>query len=333
MDEAGKVVASGSEEHENFSVPSRAGRNRIRGTGGGPAESPFARRCSLPICDADDIACVGFSGQMHGAVLLDSADEVVRSAIIWCDQRSEAQSHELEEIVRPRHADSAHLQSSADQFHADEISLGARDRTGKLGTGRARHAAERLRALPSHRGTAIDMADASGTLLLDVTNRRWSAEVLSKTGIDEGLLPRSVRIARGLRQSFGCRCGSHRPEGGTPVVAGAGDQAAGPSAWASPAPARSAQPSELPAWCLPRPIVPRWIPRTVSYFLPRDSWTLARHGRDAGGGILSALVSRSIRGGIVPECRRKMAAIRTTSSPKKPAQRPLALRARSGRPI
>ena len=41
------------------------------------------------------IGCVGFSGQMHGAVLLDSHDEVVRPALIWCDQRTEAQVQEL----------------------------------------------------------------------------------------------------------------------------------------------------------------------------------------------------------------------------------------------
>ena len=71
------------------------------------------------------------------------------------------------------------------------------------------------------------MADASGTLLLDVANRKWSAEVLAKTGIDLKLLP-------GLFESPEV-CGRVSPAGadatglraGTPVVAGAGDQAAG----------------------------------------------------------------------------------------------------------
>jgi xylulokinase len=74
---------------------------------------------------------------------------------------------------------------------------------------------------------AIDMADASGTLLLDVTNRRWSTEVLSKSGIDVALLPAlhesphvCGKISAAGAEATGLRIG-------TPVVAGAGDQAAG----------------------------------------------------------------------------------------------------------
>jgi xylulokinase len=74
---------------------------------------------------------------------------------------------------------------------------------------------------------AIDVADASGTLLLDVAHRRWSNEVLSKAGIDAGLLPAlhespqvCGKVSEGGAEATGLRAG-------TPVVAGAGDQAAG----------------------------------------------------------------------------------------------------------
>lgn len=74
---------------------------------------------------------------------------------------------------------------------------------------------------------AIDMADASGTLMLDVARRAWSAEVLSKTGIDRELLPSlgeapdvCGKISAGGAAATGLKAG-------TPVVAGAGDQAAG----------------------------------------------------------------------------------------------------------
>ena len=98
MDETGRVVASGSEEHEAFVSP-RPGwaeqdpRDWWRACG-----SAVRKALQASHLRADEISCVGFSGQMHGAVLLDSADEVVRSAIIWCDQRSEAQSIELEKL-------------------------------------------------------------------------------------------------------------------------------------------------------------------------------------------------------------------------------------------
>ncbi|MGA2101105.1 MAG: FGGY family carbohydrate kinase, partial [Candidatus Sulfotelmatobacter sp.] len=98
IDSLGSIVASASAEHENFASPRP----------GWAEQDPhdWWKACGLAVRKAlqtsgqrpEDIACVGFSGQMHGAVLLDSADEVVRPAIIWCDQRSEAQSRELEQM-------------------------------------------------------------------------------------------------------------------------------------------------------------------------------------------------------------------------------------------
>ena len=74
---------------------------------------------------------------------------------------------------------------------------------------------------------AIDMADASGTLLLDVANRRWSREMLDAAGIDERLLPALFESPDvcGKISAEGAAATGLKP--GTPVVAGAGDQAAG----------------------------------------------------------------------------------------------------------
>ena len=74
---------------------------------------------------------------------------------------------------------------------------------------------------------AIDMADASGTLLLDVTNRRWSSEVLNKTGIKEGLLPALFESPQVCGKISAAGAEATGLRSGTPVVAGAGDQAAG----------------------------------------------------------------------------------------------------------
>jgi len=74
---------------------------------------------------------------------------------------------------------------------------------------------------------AIDQADASGTLLLDVAKRTWSAEVLSGTGIEKDFLPalyESPEICGKLNAQGAAATGLKI---GTPVVAGAGDQAAG----------------------------------------------------------------------------------------------------------
>jgi len=227
MDETGRVVASGSEEHEAFVSP-RPGwaeqdpRDWWRACGS-------AVRKALQTSDlrADEMSCVGFSGQMHGAVLLDSADEVVRSAIIWCDQRSEAQSVELEKLFGREALIQLTCNPPLTNFTLTKL-LWVRE-TEPANWARVAHVMlpkdyVRFR-LTGER--AIDMADASGTLLLDVANRRWSREVLSKSGIDVGLLPAlhespavCGKVSAAGAEATGLRAG-------TPVVAGAGDQAAG----------------------------------------------------------------------------------------------------------
>ncbi|HEY1679316.1 MAG TPA: xylulokinase [Candidatus Sulfotelmatobacter sp.] len=227
MDERGKVVASASAEHENFASPQPGWAEQD--------SRDWWRACGAAVKQAlrtsglrgDDVACVGFSGQMHGAVLLDGADEVVRPAIIWCDQRSEAQSRELEEMFGRSTLIQLTCNPPLTNFTLTKL-LWVRE-TEPANWARVAHVMlpkdyVRFR-LTGER--AIDMADASGTLLLDVTNRRWSAEVLSKTGIGKELLPALFespavcgKISAAGAEATGLRAG-------TPVVAGAGDQAAG----------------------------------------------------------------------------------------------------------
>lgn len=164
---------------------------------------------------------------MHGAVLLDSADEVVRKAIIWCDQRSEAQGHELEELFGPGRLIQLTCNPPLTNFTLTKL-LWVRE-TEPQNWSRVAHVMlpkdyVRFR-LTGER--AIDVADASGTLLLDVAHRAWSSEVLSKTGIEKGMLPALFESAQvcGKVSAAGAEATGLRI--GTPVVAGAGDQAAG----------------------------------------------------------------------------------------------------------
>jgi xylulokinase len=227
MDAAGKVIASGSEDHEAFVSPKP----------GWAEQDPrdWWRACGLAVrkalrsanLSANDIACVGFSGQMHGAVLLDSADQVVRSAIIWCDQRSAAQTHELEKLFGRDALIQLTCNPPLTNFTLTKL-LWVRENEPANWV-RVAHVMlpkdyVRFR-LTGER--AIDMADASGTLLLDVANRRWSSEVLSKSGIDVGLLPalHESPAVCGKISTVGAEATGLRV--GTPVVAGAGDQAAG----------------------------------------------------------------------------------------------------------
>ena len=97
MDAGGRVTASGTDEHQPFASPQPGWAEQDPGD--------WWRACGIAVKKAlqksgvrgEEIACVGFSGQMHGAVLLDAAGEVVRPALIWCDQRTEKQARELSE--------------------------------------------------------------------------------------------------------------------------------------------------------------------------------------------------------------------------------------------
>src|SRR5579871_5618230 len=225
MDERGAVIASASAEHDHFASP-RPGwaeqnpRDWWRACG-------EAVRKVLQQVPADDVACVGFSGQMHGAVLLDSADEVVRPAIIWCDQRSEAQCQELEQLFGRLALIRLTCNPPLTNFTLTKL-LWVRE-TEPKNWERVAHMLlpkdyVRFR-LTGER--AIDMADASGTLLLDVANRRWSTEVPSKTGIKSTILPALFESPEVCGHVSAAGFEATGLRAGTPVVAGAGDQAAG----------------------------------------------------------------------------------------------------------
>jgi xylulokinase len=164
---------------------------------------------------------------MHGAVLLDENNEVIRPALIWCDQRTESQTHELERTIGRPELINLTCNPPLTNFTLTKL-LWVReheprnwDRVRKVMLPKDY---VRLRLTGE---SATDVADASGTLLLDVANRCWSSEVLRRTGIDISLLPALFESQQ--------ICGRISAEGAnatglaaaTPVVAGAGDQAAG----------------------------------------------------------------------------------------------------------
>jgi len=164
---------------------------------------------------------------MHGAVMLDEHMQVVRPALIWCDVRTEPQCRDLTSKIGAERLIQLTCNPALPNFtltkflwvRENEPENWKRVRSVMLPKDYVRF------RLTGDR--AIDMADASGTLMLDVAHRRWSREVLQAAEIDERLLP-------ALYESPDV-CGKVSAEGaaatglkaGTPVVAGAGDQAAG----------------------------------------------------------------------------------------------------------
>ena len=226
IDAQGKIIASASAEHENFASPA-PGWAEQHPEDWWRACQAAVRRVLHSAGQGEEIACVGFSGQMHGAVLLDSSYEVVRPAIIWCDQRSEAQCRELEEIFGRDTLIRLTCNPPLTNFTLTKL-LWVRENEPENWR-RVAHVMlpkdyVRFRLTGEQ---AIDMADASGTLMLDVANRRWSSEVLGKAGIPQTMLPPLFESP----QVCGNVCTSGAEATGlrtrVPVVAGAGDQAAG----------------------------------------------------------------------------------------------------------
>lgn len=169
---------------------------------------------------------IGLSGQMHGLVILDRDDRVIRPALIWCDQRSEQQV----EWVNARLGAARVL-----ALTANPVLTGFT--LPKLLWVREHEPAnfERLRRmlLPKDyvrfRLTgeyATDVSDASGTALFDVAKRRWSAEMAEGVGVDPGILPRAYESSQASGAVGAIAAEATGLAAGTPVFAGAGDQAA-----------------------------------------------------------------------------------------------------------
>jgi xylulokinase len=164
-----------------------------------------------------DVAGIGLSGQMHGLVALDAAGEVIRPAILWNDGRTAAQCEEIERRVGLPELIARTGNRALTGFTAPKL-LWLREHEPASYARIARVMLPkdyvRLRLCGEH---AIDMADASGTLLLDVARRRWSEQVLAALELDAGWLPRLLESPE---------VSGETPDG-VPVAAGAGDQAAG----------------------------------------------------------------------------------------------------------
>lgn len=147
------------------------------------------RGCLAQDIRAEDVRAVGLSGQMHGVVLLDEQDRVLRPSIIWADQRSAAQGLEITERVGADRLISLVSNPALTGFSASKI-LWIREQEPVI-FAQARHI-----LLPKdyirYRLTgvqAIEISDAAGTNLLDVQHGAWSVPVLDAIELDPALLP------------------------------------------------------------------------------------------------------------------------------------------------
>jgi len=173
----------------------------------------------------DAVAGIGLSGQMHGAVLLDDRDQVLRPAILWNDGRAGAECKELERSEPNSREITGNLAMPG--FTAPKLVWVARHEPDIFKrTARVLLPKDWIRLKLT--GEAVsEMSDAAGTLWLDVGQRRWSPAMLAATGLSERHMPRLVEgteVSGHLSSEAAALLGM-RP--GIPVAGGGGDNAAG----------------------------------------------------------------------------------------------------------
>jgi xylulokinase len=168
------------------------------------------------------IAGIGLTGQMHGLVALDSADNVIRPAILWNDQRTGAECAEIEELIGLDRLISLTGNRALTGFTAPKLLWLRRhepDSYHRIARIMLPKDYVRLRLTGEW---ATDVADASGTLLLDVADRTWSTDVLDALELPEAWMPPVLESP----EVSGDTTARDNVSRGIPVAAGAGDCAA-----------------------------------------------------------------------------------------------------------
>jgi xylulokinase len=225
VDEAGVVRGTGIAEY-GFDIPHPQWSEQAPSLWWDGAIAAIRSVLATTHTDASEIAAIGLTGQMHGLVLLDERDQVLRPAILWNDQRTADACDEIRSAVGPQHLIEITGNDALTGFTAPKL-VWVRDHEPAVWQ-RIRHVLlpkdyVRLALTGDY---ALDKADGAGTLLFDLAARDWSRTVLDALRIDPAWLPPTFEgpeitgvVTAAAAEATGLRAG-------TPVVAGGGDQSA-----------------------------------------------------------------------------------------------------------
>jgi len=175
----------------------------------------------------EELKGIGLSGQMHGSVFLDKDDNVIRPAILWCDQRTGRQCEFITRKIGKEKLIDLTCNPALTGFTLPKV-IWLRDnepenywRVSKILLPKDYI---RFRLTGEY---ATEVSDASGTLMFDVTNRKWSDELIELMELDKNWFPEcyeSVEVSGKVCKSAAGILGINQ---GVSVVGGGGDQAAG----------------------------------------------------------------------------------------------------------
>lgn len=225
VDTKGTVLAAETAEHPPFSSPQVGWAEQDPDDWWRAAVAAIKKIVAK--FPGDSIACIGLTGQMHGSVLLDRNDRPLRPALLWCDQRTEKQCEEIMRMVGAERLTKLVANPAITGFTLPKL-LWVRENQPKtwrkVRTILLPKDYVRLRISGD---VASDVADSSGTLLFDVRKRKWSTEMIERFEIGADKLPtvfESVEVTGRVSAKAAAETGLRQ---GTPIIAGAGDNAAG----------------------------------------------------------------------------------------------------------
>ena len=226
FDEAGNTVASAVEEYPLYQ-PNVGWAEQDPEDWWMATYTTIKQVVSKSGINAAEIKGIGLSGQMHGAVLLDQNNNVLRKAIIWCDQRSFAECDQITSTIGKERLIEITANPALTGFTASKI-LWVRNNEPQI--------YEKVKKILLPKDYirfkltgefATEVSDASGMQLMDIPARKWSDEVLGKLSIERSMLGElyeSQEVTGKVNKDASLLTGL---EVGTIVVGGAGDQAAG----------------------------------------------------------------------------------------------------------
>lgn len=227
LDGDGRVVSSATAAHSPFASPHPGWAEQNPDDWWGAVCSAVQECLARGETAPREISGIGLTGQMHGLVLLDRGGSVLRPSILWCDQRTEVECREITETVGAARLIELTANPALTNFTLPKIWWVQKHEPDVWARVAAILLPKDYIRLKLSGSRATDVADASGTLLFDVANRQWSPPMMELSRLDAELLPKVFESCEvtghvseeGARATGLCA--------GTPVVAGAGDQAAG----------------------------------------------------------------------------------------------------------
>lgn len=176
--------------------------------------------------DKASVGGISFGGQMHGLVVLDGNDEVIRPAILWNDGRTSKQTDYLNNVIGKDKLSEYTANIAFAGFTAPKVLWMKEEEPEKFAKIKKIMLPKDFIAYKLSGSFCTDVSDASGMLLMDVKNKCWSKEMTDICGITEEQLPKiyeSYDVVGNLRPEVAKELGL--PET-IKVAAGAGDNAA-----------------------------------------------------------------------------------------------------------